>query len=413
MKLFICDKIFNIDNVNGKNYIIINTIRNSAIDDCILFFIEDVDKRYNIKDYLLQKDIYNCHYWKNYLHFLNDYKIFVVSKEMFFNDFLYYNKDTILYYFCEKKNIYYNEKFNHLEKYLYLDQYDNIDDLDKRFFTKIYSFNSIQSNDENVEFIKFEFKNNTLLNLFNTEKKENIMDDLELPKDSIIIFIHFYERDFYHVADRIILAITELQKQYKIYPVFYWSLEEKIVKKITKRDLVCEEDNWHYDVCGMKLNIDANFDILNLSDDDTINIEYNISRIHSTTNKDDFVSVLNTYFDKEYRFITEIDYHTTLKYIYASDIFIPVNEEINYTQILSQIYKTYTIFTGDGADIQEYCIYGDIPLLNSKDYLFNSNSKKIKKNLRVEDMKNSIENYIIHKKDPFFVYKKEFCEYLF
>jgi hypothetical protein len=51
--------------------------------------------------------------------------------------------------------------------------------------------------------------------------------------------------------------------------------------------------------------------------------------------------------------------------------------------------------------------------LKSNDYIFSCISKRIKRTMKVDDMKNSIGNYIKNKENPFFVYKREFCEYLF
>lgn len=144
-----------------------------------------------------------------------------------------------------------------------------------------------------------------------------------------------------------------------------------------------------------------------------VNINFSINIEHSLTMKESLLNILNVYIKDDYSIVTNIDDYKLLQYIYMADIYIPVTEELSYITLASQYYKTYTIFTNDSNNTQEYCIYGDIPLLKSNDHIYCSISDKIKRNMRTEDMKNSIENYIKNKENPFFVYKREFCEYLF
>ena len=84
------------------------------------------------------------------------------------------NDGEFIYYFCEKKNITFNEKFNNREKYLFLSDYDTINELDKRFFTKIYTFNNFHTDCDKVEFIRFNLKKNDIITLFDNTTKENI-----------------------------------------------------------------------------------------------------------------------------------------------------------------------------------------------------------------------------------------------
>jgi hypothetical protein len=136
---------------------------------------------------------------------------------------------------------------------LYLYDYDVVDDFDNLFFTKIYTFNSIQANEYNVEFIRFNIKNNTIFKLFDNEKKEVIREKLGLPKDKIIILIHLYNNDFYDELDRIILAITELKTQYSIYPIIYLPLDKIINKIITKTDIIKFNGKLCYDCHNIKI----------------------------------------------------------------------------------------------------------------------------------------------------------------
>jgi hypothetical protein len=371
----------------------------------------------------METDSFNHYYWKENLILLHKYKIIVTSKELLNEELLQYkeNKEETendeIQYFCEKKNITYNETSNFKIKKLYLYDYDLVDEVDKAFFTKIYTFNNIQANQVNqankdtIEFLRFNVKNEIVFKLFDNETKENIRERLGVPKDNIIIFIHLYNNDFYDELDKIILAICELKKQYNIYPIILWPLDKIINKTITKKDLIHYNGKLCYDYYNIKIPVTQELSIFD--DDQQINITFSINTSYSVTNKEYLIDVFKTYLQDNYKFITNIEDIELVQDIYASDIYIPVTEELSYLTLLSQYYKTYTIFTNDSNNTQEYCIYGDIPLLNSNDYIFSCISKRIKRTMKVDDMKNSIENYIKNKENPFFVYKREFCEYLF
>lgn len=416
MKIFVCDKIFDNYNITGYNSILLSNILETNKEDCIIFFIEDVDKNYKVNDYLNEKNKFNHYFWCENLSTLFDYNIIVTSKELLTDEILFYNKNNIIYYFCEKKNINYNEKFNNRQKYLFLNDYDIVDDLDKRFYTKICTFNNYHEDCDKIEFIRFNFKRNELIHLFDNTKKENVKSSLGVKEDYIVIFIHLFDDLFYDTLDRIILAICELKKIYKIYPIIYWPLDKQIDKNITKKDLIVKDEKLFYKFYNLDIPIDIqnSNDILKEEDGDKVyNINFSINKEYSLTMKDYLLQLFNTYLKDEYRIITKIDDYNLLQNIYMSDIYFPVTEDISYLQLLSQYYKTYTIFTNDSYNSQEYCIFGDIPLLKSKDYIHCTIKNRLKRNLRVDDVKETIENYIKNKENPFFLYKREFCEYLF
>ena len=458
MKIYISDKIFDINNISsGYNSLLLNELQTNNHNECILFFIENVTKHYEIYEYLNEKNKFNNYFWCENLKAISKYKIIVISKELLTDELLFYNPNNVIYYFCEKRNIAplvssngqynvkSNVKYNNIQKYLYLKDYDTIDETDKSFFTKIYTFNNIQADGDKVEFIRynvyprrfkmgrsygasfevvtgnlveesnglpFEFFNGVKRNdIFDNETKDNIRCKFDIKDDYNVIFIHLYDDLFYDVLDRIILAISELKKIHKIWPIFYWPIEKNINKTITKNDIVVMNDKMIYNFYN--IDIPINSDLSNFKDNELLNINFSINIEHSLTMKESLLNILNVYIKDDYSIVTNIDDYKLLQYIYMADIYIPVTEELSYVTLVSQYYKTYTIFTNDSNNTQEYCIYGDIPLLKSNDHIYCSISDKIKRNMRTDDMKNSIENYIKNKENPFFVYKREFCEYLF
>jgi hypothetical protein len=415
MKLFVCDNLFDNSNISGYNSLLIDNILDTNKDDCIIVFIENVEKNYKIYDYLNEKNDFNHYFWCENLKELFEYNIIVTSIELFNDDIMFYDKNNTIYYFCEKKNIIFNEKFNNIEKYLFLSDYDTINDVDKTFFTKIYTFNNYFVDNNKVEFVRFNFNKNEIMKLFDNTTKEFTKLSLEIKEDYIIIFIQLFDSLFYDALDRIILSISELKKKYKIYTIIHWPLYKEIEKTITKKEIIFYNEKMYYKFYNIHIPIDIknSEELIKNNDIETITIKFSINKEHSLTIKDYLLDIFNKYLNDEYTIITTMDDYNILKYVYLSDIYIPVTENLTYFSLLSQYYKTYTIFTNDSNNSQEYCIFGDIPLLNSSDYIHCSITNRIKKNLRVEDVKNSIENYIINKGNPFFLYKGEFCQFLF
>ena len=110
MKIFVCDNVFNNSNITGYNSLLLNNILDTCKDDCIVFFLEDVEKNYKIYDYLNEIDKFNHYFWCENLKELFEYNIIVTSTELLNDELLFYNKSNIIYYFCEKKKINFNEK---------------------------------------------------------------------------------------------------------------------------------------------------------------------------------------------------------------------------------------------------------------------------------------------------------------
>jgi hypothetical protein len=414
MKIFVSDKIFDKNNITGYNWILLNKLLSCNSNECILFFIENVSQKYNIYDYLNEKNKYNYEFWGENLKHISQYKIEVISKELLKNELVMNNllSNTCIHYFCEKCNISYLENEEHnaqdnIQKYLYLSDYDTIDDNDKHYFSKIYTFNTNQADCDKVEFIQFDINNNGILTLFDIEKK-----NLRMKDDSIVIFIHLYDDLFYDILDKIILAIHELKKTHKIHTVIYWPLEKSIQKTITtSTDIVVYDDKMMYKYYGVDILLDK--EIFKNNYYETLNINFSIIKEHCLTTKEFIFNVINYYIKDDFTIIHVDDEYNLLKNIYNSDIYIPITDNLSYLTLLSQYYKTYTIFTNDSNNTQEYCIYGNIPLLKSNDYIYCIFTNRIKRNMKMDDMKNAIENYIENKDNSFFVYKREFCEYLF
>ena len=410
MKIFISDKLFSIKNITGVNNILISKLIETNCKNLTLYFIENVSKKYDLFDYLIETNIFNHYYWKEHLKSLSDYKVIVISKELLNQELSLYNENDSIYYYCEKRNINYNE-FHKSKKYLYLYDYDNIDNTDTVFFTKIYTFNNIQASEDNIEFIRFNVKNEGLFTLFDNENKENIRKKFNISNDYIIIFIHLYDTDVFDTIDRIILSIVELRKYYKIYTIVYWPIQKNITQIITKNDLIFENDKYHFSFYKSIVPLEG--ELSNLNNDDKYNINFQTSIGYSINNRCDVENMLKTYLINDYKFSVNIDDVELTQNMYMSDIYIPITDEISYLTLLSQYYKTYTIFINDSYNTQEYCIFGDIPLLKSNDYIYSLISNRLKRNLRLDDVKESIENYIKNKDNSFFLYKREFCEYLF
>ena len=223
-----------------------------------------------------------------------------------------------------------------------------------------------------------------------------------------VIFINVSDIDLKKL-DKIIYAVNELQK-YNILLIIYIPMYINFNINIKKGDLTINGDEIVYKYINKEIKLDKNV-LANGEEDIQLNV--NLPNDVQLFNYDFIVNLLK---DKniKYSFINQyISLQEIIEYIYMSDIYIPVTTDFNYISLMSQKCETYTIFTNDSYNSQEYCIYGDLPMLISNDYYFNISNDRIEKILRVDDIKNSIETYLNNKNNPEFIYKKEFCQYLF
>jgi hypothetical protein len=90
MKIYISDKIFDINNISsGYNSLLLNELQTNNHNECILFFIENVTKHYEIYEYLNEKNKFNNYFWCENLKAISKYKIIVISKELLTDELLF------------------------------------------------------------------------------------------------------------------------------------------------------------------------------------------------------------------------------------------------------------------------------------------------------------------------------------
>uniref|UniRef100_A0A6C0HAR4 Uncharacterized protein n=1 Tax=viral metagenome TaxID=1070528 RepID=A0A6C0HAR4_9ZZZZ len=402
MICLISDKIFNINNENEYNSKLLDELlvlcKNNSNNDIIILFILDVPREYEIYEYLLETDIYLYTQWQLFYNYLKEYKIIVTSKEKSITLLQFAKK---IYYYCKKTNIYYSTEIKG-KKTLYLNEYDNVDENDIHYFDNIICDNNFQSN-ENVVFKKCNF--GKIIQFKKTKiqlRKENHITNQN------VIFINSSDIDLKKI-DKIIYAVSELQK-YNILLIIYMPNYINFNVNVKKSDLtINHNDELIYKYINREVKLDKS--VLE-NNEEELQININLPN-DAIINYDAIVNLLKEQ-KLNYSFINHyIPLNEIVQYIYMSDIYIPITNDFNYISLISQKCETYTIFTNDSYNSQEYCVYGDIPMLVSKDYYFNISNQRIEKILRVDDIRQSIETYLNNKNNPEFIYKKEFCHFLF
>ena len=406
MKLFVSDNIFNIDNIYSYNGQLIKNILKHHFHECgIVFLLNDVNKIIDINDYLNNiNDILLIHFWKQNLIELEKYKIIVCNKDHF-RRYIENNNVTEINYYCQKKNIIY-EDIN-VVKNIYLYENDFIEENEYSYFNKIYTFNNTISN-EKIEFIQFQpiCINSNILEIESKTKQEYRLEK-NIVNDNVV-FIHIIDIDL-NIIDRIIFALDKL-KEKNIYtiiylPVFYnFKIVEQLcnLKKIDNNKLLLNYYGNDMTLINCYENLNGNLSIQ--IEGNYINEKKNYVEIHNFCN-----DCLSNY-ELKNCYINEYELN---KYIYLSDVYIPITNSFTGLSIISQKYKTYTLFSDDGNNSNEYCLYGDNLLKDSNDYYFNRAELKIKKNLRTNDVYENLKTFFERKEDPFFVYNKEICNILY
>jgi hypothetical protein len=283
-----------------------------------------------------------------------------------------------------------------------LNEYDNADENDIQYFDKIICDNNFQSNQHVI------FKKCNIGKMIQFKKtKQQYLKEKQITNQHVI-FINVSDIDLKKI-DKIIYAVNELQT-YNILLILYIPIYLNFNINIKKSDLTISGDEIVYKYINKEIKLDKN--VLENGEED-IQLNVNLPNDVQLFNYDFIVNLLkekhiNYLYINQYISLQEI-----IEYIYMSDIYIPITNDFNYISLMSQKCETYTIFMNDSYNSQEYCIYGDLPMLISNDYYFNISNDRIEKMLRVDDIKNSIETYLNNKNNPEFIYKKEFCQYLF
>jgi hypothetical protein len=403
MICLISDKIFNINNVYEYNSKLLDELlvlcKNNSNKEIIILFILDVPREYEIYEYLLETDIYLYTQWQLFYNYLKEYKIIVTSKEKSITLLQFANK---IYYYCKKTNIYYSNEIKG-KKTLYLNEYDHIDRNDTEYFDNILCDNNFQSNEIVV------FKKYNLGKLIEFNKTKIQLRKEKQITDQNIIFINSSDIDLKKI-DKIIYTVSELQK-YNILLIIYMPNYINFNVNVKKSDLtINNNDELIYKYINREVKLDKS--VLE-NNEEELQININLPNDSIISNYDVIVNLLKEK-NINYLYINQyISLQEIIEYIYMSDIYIPITNDFNYISLMSQKCETYTIFMNDSYNSQEYCIYGDLPMLISNDYYFNISNDRIEKILRVDDIKNSIETYLNNKNNPEFIYKKEFCHFLF
>jgi len=407
MHFFISDEIFDNDNIHSYNGQLLNKMKLYNEIDCVIIFIQnDKNDIQTIYEYLENNNIYLFSIWKSMFKQLKSYKIFVCSKENV-NEIIKVNNVSEVNYYCIKENILYNSTLSP-KKILYLNEYDKIVDSDYDFFDKIYCFNSSQSNTK-VEFIPMKIMNFINNNYIITDSKECLKNKIT-KKDENIVFVHIMDENL-NMVDRVVFAIKKLQ-QYNIRVIVYMPVVQSINVPnytIMENEIVdgIFNYNYHNEIITMPIvdetvtnrKINMNFKLLKNKG----NTYYNEFKILLDDLQIEY-DIINTVFQNE---------NELYKYIYLSDVYIPVYNHFNDYCLLAQKYETYCLFLNDSYMSSEYCLYGVIPCLNTKDLFYNMQRKRIETVLRVDDVKKSMQTYFEQKNDPTFNYNKEITKMLF
>lgn len=400
MIFLISDKIFNIDNANEYNGKLLHDFMNIYKENAeiVILFIVDVSLEYEVNEYLLETNVYLYTQWQLHFDYLNKYKILVVSKEQ---SLILLQFATEIHYYCKKTNICYSTEIK-CKKTLYLNEYDRVDENDIQYFDNILCDNNFQSN-EKVKFTKCNIGD--IIQMKKT--KQQYLKEKQITNQHVI-FINVSDIDLKKL-DKIIYAVNELQK-YNILLIIYMPNYINFNINIKKSDLTISGDEIVYKYINKEIKLDKNV-LANGEEDIQLNV--NLPNDVQLFNYDFIVNLLKEK-NINYLYINQyISLQEIIEYIYMSDIYIPITNDFNYISLMSQKCETYTIFMNDSYNSQEYCIYGDLPMLISNDYYFNISNDRIEKILRVDDIKISIETYLNNKNNPEFIYKKEFCQYLF
>lgn len=354
MKVFISDVFLNNQNVYGKNGEMINFV-NTLNEKVTIIFISDVTTSMSIHEYLETLSDFHYFHWKRHFEYLEIHDIYLCN-ESYVKTILNGVSSSEIYQFTKNSKVVFHEI--------------------------------------NIENLFPLFKENSMKN----EKKH--------------IFIHLLNRD-YNQLDKIIIALSKIRE--KVHITFYNPVHEYINRKVKLSEFTIDNNSLIYKIRNESISfaLPENFDELDKTME--VDIKVKLSREEDLyVNNDNYrllfdlychnYDIIEDYFEKDIELY---------KKIYNADMYIPISNEFCILSILSQKYKTYTLFLNDSDMNQEYCMYGKVVTQMTKDVCYNIIEKKLEKVLKVEEIVTAVNEYFENENNPMFQYTKEIADVLY
>jgi hypothetical protein len=398
MKVFISDIFLNKQNIYGKNGEMIHFIK-TLNEKVTIIFMCDIESVLSIHEYLETMKDFNYFHWKKHFSFLEINDIYLCNKT---------NVKTLLnelsspeiYQFSKKENIihYKNENENENNNNLFL---TNIDEINITEFNTINTFVDYGIENSKVEFYEI-----------NIEKRFPLVLTDKMKNEKKHIFIHLLNKD-YNQLDKVILALGKIRE--KVHVTFYNPIHEYIYKKVKLSEFTLDNNLLTYKLRNEKISFNLPENYIEVDKDMEVDIKIKLSAEEDFyINNDNYRLLLDLYCD-EYDFIDSYfeDDMELYEKIYNSDIYIPISNDFCVLSILSQKYKTYTLFLNDSDINKEYCIYGKILTQMTKDVCYNIIEKKIEKVLIVDEIIDTVNEYFENENNPMFQYTKEIADVLY
>lgn len=300
---------------------------------------------------------------------------------------------------------------------------------------KLY-YNNNESNIKRAKWISkklssYENVKKHLLHIMNYNKDNDLaLKKIELKRkyyatSDSIIFIHIIDNK-YNSIDKIIFALSKI-KEKNVIIVLYFPFKETIKKNVMLSEFIIENDSliYNYNCNNFYFPIPNNYN--NLNGDSIIEIQFTTTSLEDPVyNIESYKKLFDTHINYEI-IDTFLENDSILReHILLSDIYIPISKPLESFQvnsqmfnrfdelsILSQSYKTYTLFLSDDLFTREYCIYGKNVTETCNDLYYNMDENKIEKVLRVNDVVSTINEYYHNIHIPFFNYKMEIAQVLY
>lgn len=269
----------------------------------------------------------------------------------------------------------------------------------------------------------YENVKNHLFKIMNYNKNYDLaLKKIELkykyyPTNDNIIFIHIIDNN-YNYIDKILLALSKMKHNYNavknLCVVLYFPFKRIIKKNVMLSNLIIDNEILIYNYEGVNYSFPIPNNYNNLKYDSIIEIQftttylehpvYNIESYKKLFDENIKYEIIDTFFESD---------SMLREHILLSDIYIPISNNFDELSLLSQSYKTYTLFLNDHFFTREYCIYGKNVSEICNDFYYNIDEKKIEKVLRVDDIVSTINEYYDNIYNPLFSYKMEIAEVLY